>query len=255
MTTCATLCIALLMALTGAARAEENGQYENGESVILKPGMAYILFREIAPKESYGVDIVFVRLLDRGTLDGDIARLRKDPDSDVAPNVARSLQERPYIQAGEDRVYLLAVPAGTYLIGGQAFSAARPASMGTCMCLGTVGFDAKANAITDLGYVLAARDDKPTAIPELAGHVRGKAIGMAPTPFVLAVRPFTEGMAVPASLTGLARVSADYRAVGKFPNYFGGPIDRLIPMPGVLDYDKDGEVIDLRGGTAVTQKP
>jgi hypothetical protein len=69
---------------------------------------------------------------------------------------------------------------------------------------------------------------------------------MSPTPFVLAVRPFADGMFVPLQLSGLARASADYRAVGKFPNYFGGPIDRMVPVPGVLDYDADGNVIDLK---------
>jgi hypothetical protein len=39
---------------------------------------------------------------------------------------------------------------------------------------------------------------------------------------------------------------ADYGAVGAFPNYLGARLNRLAPMANVLDYDGDGQVIDLR---------
>jgi hypothetical protein len=236
------LCFSVLLAIAGAARAEEDGQYENGESVVPKPDRAYILLRELVPKDTYAVDVDFVRLLDQAALDDDLARLHKDPNAGVAPNVFHTVLQEPYAVDGDVRTYLIAVPAGSYVIAGNSFGA-----MGTCMCMGTVGFEATPGVITDLGYVLAARDDKPTTIPELAHYVRGKDIGVSPRIFVMTVKPFAEGMAVPAPLSGLVRVPAVYRAAGKFPNYFGGPIARIAPVPGVLDYDADGNVIDLKG--------
>jgi hypothetical protein len=34
--------------------------------------------------------------------------------------------------------------------------------------------------------------------------------------------------------------------VGAFPNYLGAGLNRLAPIANVLDYDGDGQVIDLR---------
>jgi len=39
---------------------------------------------------------------------------------------------------------------------------------------------------------------------------------------------------------------AGYGAVGAFPNYLGAGLNRLAPIANVLDYDGDGQVIDLR---------
>ena len=43
----------------------------------------------------------------------------------------------------------------------------------------------------------------------------------------------------------LDRVVNALRASGRVPNYFGLQIDRLTPVPGVLDYDRD-KIIDVK---------
>ena len=71
-------------------------------------------------------------------------------------------------------------------------------------------------------------------------------MGDGPIPEGVAIRPAISASAVPQALQSLPLVAADYSAVPPFPNYLGGPLSRLAPLPGVLDYDKDGDVVDLK---------
>jgi hypothetical protein len=239
------IAVLLLCLLLPAAALADNvtKQFENGEAVSLRPDMAYVLYREIVHKSEHGYPhgLVFVRGLSADELRAVIERHAKDPDAKEPPNVFRTDLSVAYVDGEEERIYLAALPPGTYVLAGEGFSAA----MGTCMCMGTVKFDAKPGVLTDLGFVLAARDDKPTTIPELAAIVHGKDMDYDPVLIRMAVRPPTPDLAVPPQLAALPRVLADYRAQDRFPNYFGGTIDRLAPIAGVLGYDKDGHVLDL----------
>ncbi|HEX8578263.1 MAG TPA: hypothetical protein VF655_01550, partial [Allosphingosinicella sp.] len=67
----------------------------------------------------------------------------------------------------------------------------------------------------------------------------------APALAAMTVRPPTQGAAVPANLGGAVLVPADYRAVGKFPNYFRTMITRMVPIEGILAYHRD-RVIDVK---------
>jgi hypothetical protein len=76
--------------------------------------------------------------------------------------------------------------------------------------------------------------------------VSTKRLGFSSLAYDLALQPATAATPVPAKLQTLSIVPADYRAVEPYPNYLGAPLTRLAPVAGVLDYDKDGNVIDLK---------
>jgi hypothetical protein len=154
---------------------------------------------------------------------------------------------RVFDKGGPRTVHLIAVPPGTYRVYGQILEAPNGSSSGTCMCMGSVQFDAAAGTITDMGTIhyplLEARADKVAA--SWNGLTPGKG-GLTS----MRVEPSESSTYVPAQLASMARVPASYRAAGKVDNFFGVMIDRLTSLPGVLTYRRD-EIIDERTGSAV----
>lgn len=155
---------------------------------------------------------------------------------------------RVFDKAGPRTVHLIAVPPGTYRIYGQIFSAPNGASaVGTCMCMGSVQFDAAAGTITDMGAmrypVQEAKAEKVD--PSWNGLTPGRG-GLTS----MRVEPADVSTYVPERISSLPRVQATYRAAGKVDNFFGVMVDRLTPMPGVLSYKRD-EVIDDKEGAAI----
>jgi hypothetical protein len=236
----------------------EDQQFKNGEAVSIQPDKAYLLARtfEMPGKGLQGtvrVAPILIRVLSDEELRQAEALFQSDPKhwkEKSAPNVVEMLPGEPYAQAKGEVTMLTAVKPGTYILAGVAAASWAMKSIGmmtASLCMGTVKFEAKAGVVTDLGAILAAYDDEPTAIPELAKVVTGKSNGITsgfgPYPYTVAVRPAGAATAVPGTLGNLPRAPADYRAMRAFPNYAGAPISRLAPLPGVLDYDKEGEVL------------
>jgi hypothetical protein len=131
----------------------------------------------------------------------------------------------------EGNSYLRAVPPGSYILYGNVMIGSG-GSMGVCLCMGSVRFEARAGQIVDLGLITYARDPTP-----------GRA------PWGVQLTPYSPSMALPARLAGLPHVAAEFHAAGKVPNYLGVEIERLPPIAGVLGYDRD-RVLDLRTGQA-----
>jgi hypothetical protein len=241
----------LILLVPASALAGKGNQFIDGAPVALKPDMAYLLVRTSPPKDSFPVDIVFARALSAEELNAAVERLKNDPKVEMEPNVVSLWHRDPYAQADGKFTYVMVVKPGTYVLAGLAFNAphgwmyddTHDGAAGVTMCMGTVRFEAKAGVLTDLGLVLAARSDKPIDVPELKGY---EYTAEDLVPFVMTVKPASSEMAVPEALKPFARLDADYRAMGPFPNYFRGRIDRLAPVAGVLDYDKNGHVIDLK---------
>lgn len=154
---------------------------------------------------------------------------------------------RVFDKEGPRTVHLIAVPPGTYRIYGQILEAPNGSSSGTCMCMGSVQFDAAAGTITDMGTmrypISEARSDKVEA--SWNGLTPGKG-GLTS----MRVEPADSSTYVPARLASLPRVQASYRAAGKVDNFFGVMIDRLTALPGVLAYRRD-EVVDERTSSVV----
>jgi hypothetical protein len=115
------------------------------------------------------------------------------------------------------RSFLVALKPGTYVIyGGAGLPGAI--GVGSCFCMGSVAFAAQAGQIIDAGTVKASVGDwyRP--------------VDYVPPP----AKP-----GVPAQLAGRQVAPAKLVAAGKMANFFGTPVTRLNPVPGVLGYDRD----------------
>jgi hypothetical protein len=142
-----------------------------------------------------------------------------------------------------ERTMVVEIVPGDYVLYGLGAGG----FLGTCLCLGTVGFDAKPGEIVDLGTILIAAADPKSDIPELVSETGfGPSMNGHLFAFTAAVRPASV-VKVPPLLAGQAIVPARFRAVGTFvaPGVFN--INRLAPVTGVLQYD-GGKVIDVASG-------
>ena len=167
---------------------------------------------------------------------------------DTIRNLARMDSGRVYEKDGERRTYAVEVPPGEYTIyaaGIDGFTS------GTCMCMGTVRFDAKAGEAVDLGAILVAPENGDTDIAELAPYEAPEYIRRKALPYKMSVRPARSGEAVPALFSNMSVVPARYAAAeDHLPNYMGMMINRMAPIEGVLSYDFDRVVATSSGGMA-----
>lgn len=234
--------------------------FKNGEAVAIEADKAYLMARtfEIKGRGLIGtirIAPVLIRILSEEELKQAGEVQKNDPKNwkdKVEPNVSVMLVAEPYALANGEMTLLTAVKPGTYILA-SITGANWGKDVGilyVSLCMGTVKFEAKAGVITDLGEILTAYDDTPTTIPELINVVSGKetSVGSELGAFTLdvAVRPASIATAIPAQLANLPHAAADYRAMPAYPNFLEAPLSRLAPVQGVLDYDKDGEVIDLK---------
>jgi len=139
--------------------------------------------------------------------------------------------------------YLQRVWPGRYVLYGSIFVGNNGSAFGSCVCMGTVAFDAKAGEITDVGTVQTSIDaitfprmlDK--AKPEDVDGLRSGAITM--------MRLTPAGtVGIDPRLSAYKVVPATLKAAGPVPNYYGVQVDRLTAIPNILKYDRD-KIIDL----------
>lgn len=152
---------------------------------------------------------------------------------------------RVFDSGGPRTVHLIAVPPGTYRLYGERVEA--QGTIGFCLCMGSVQFDAPAGVITDMGTIHYPFADaaKDKVKPSWNGLTPGKG-GLTQ----MRVEPAVSSSYFPASLAGFKHITADYRAAGKTDNYFGTMIERLTPLAGVLGYRRD-DIVDERSATVV----
>nr|WP_246623226.1 hypothetical protein [Sphingomonas colocasiae] len=134
-------------------------------------------------------------------------------------------------QEGGASVYLQAVTPGVYRIYGPMSVVPNGPVMGTCLCMGSVSFEARAGEIADMGTLLV----KPEGVATEAEGIRSLNFQLVPA---------TADMAVDARLKDVAIRPAAYRPIGKLPNYYGIEVGRIAAMPGVIGYDRD-RIVDL----------
>jgi len=250
-------CLAILVLLLPLPAVAQEQQFSKGQAVQLDPSKAYFLARTFerpggALRGTVQILPVLIRVLSDEELAATKALAEKEPDrwkEKAEPNVLAMLANEPYARTKDEVTLLAAAKPGTYVLGGVAltnWASLNRGVMVASLCMGTVKFEAKPGVITDLGAILAARDDEPTDIPELSKVVSNKPNQFMLLAYSVAVRPATAETSVPVPLASLPRAPADYRATGAFPNYPGAPISRLAPLAGVIDYDENGDVVDLR---------
>lgn len=253
------LAAALVFPALGADRT-----FSSGEVVSIQPDQGYVLVRTFQRRGSYisgnfGYTPVLIRVLSGE----EIRRVKTEAESDpenwtkrIEPNVAVPIA-LPYSDSRGEQLLLMSLKPGTYILGGLARTSWGNSDGWSetvaSLCIGTVSFKVTPGVLTDLGTILNARDDEPTNIPELSKVVMGKSIGFQMLVEDVAVRPASAGTELPEALRALPLVPADYRAVAPFPNYLQAAPGRLAPLAGVLDYDKDGHVMDLKAQSAKQQ--
>ena len=132
--------------------------------------------------------------------------------------------------------YLQELTPGEYRIYGPLATVPNGGATGSCFCMGSVAFTAKAGEIVDLG-VIAAKANLSVKRPE--GDSSAPVI--LDGPFLV---PAGTSVAIDPRLSGAHVVPARFRPVGKLPNYFGLPINRMPAIPGVMRYDRD-RIVDL----------
>ncbi|MCW6535625.1 hypothetical protein [Sphingomonas lycopersici] len=150
--------------------------------------------------------------------------------------------------SGGESAYLHALKPGTYRLYG-AIAETGNAITGTCLCMGSVRFTARAGEVVDMGRVfmdggpgISAGDVMKAALTfGLAGKPKGKSAIDAEG---LALEPATAAMPVDPRLAALKVRAADFRPSGKLPNYYGLRIDRLPAIAGVMRYERD-RIVDL----------
>lgn len=225
-------CLFLLaiFALLSPARADQiqnRHQFADEEAVVLKPDRAYLLIRAtvVTSKSIWTKTLDPGRFFIRVLTPGELADVKEQQEkSAVEPNFLTVSPDGTYAKSGEDRLYLVEVMAGEYVLSGPGE-----------LCMGTVKFKAKPNVITDLGYINWGLS---TRWPHDSGALQGKH-------YTVSVRPYADGMFVPSRLANLPREAADYRATS-FAHYLASIIDRVEPIAGVIDYTEDGDIIDLK---------
>ncbi len=270
-----------------AGRPREIREIVAGEPVTIRPDRAYLLLRAI--RGAFTIQPVLLRVPTSDELaQYDAARTaalskaqtklrrassRADAQKAVADDSNRSAAEaasftvdftdvtnvqafnasRVFIKGRPESWYLVEVPPGTYVVYGLSLGGGgiKP-GLHTCFCLGSVEFDARAGIVTNMGTFLADSAYKPSAIPELTGES-----GFGPSSdagfmrlLTGTIRPAEVGAPIPAPLPSTTVEVARYRPVGRFfdPRAIG--INRMVPIPGVLDY-RGGRVVDPRTGEII----
>ncbi len=132
--------------------------------------------------------------------------------------------------------YLIEVEPGEYTYFGPMIYLPGMPVGGTCYCMGSVKFEAKAGQITSLGDFLSQGWADRKALE--AATVMRELLPDRPA------RP--TDWSAPESLARYNVVKADLRAAGKRNNILNALVGRMPPVPGVLAYDRDVP-IDLVG--------
>lgn len=139
--------------------------------------------------------------------------------------------------------YLHEVEPGTYTFYGPLFFDPSQGAIGTCYCMGSWKFEAKAGEITSLGDFLTESWADDAAVKQAN-------VFFVPDPDRV-LKP--TDWSVPATASGLPSVRADMRAAGKMNNFYRVSVLRSPPIPGVLRYERD-TVIDVKAEIAAAEE-
>lgn len=269
--------LALLTPAAALAADQEVRQLKSKDAVDPASGKAYFFYETVEGK----FDIFFLRSMTDSELESytrkraaELAearaklRSKRDgapgvSDEELLPdeafafvdedirNLIRFDSGRVYEKDGKRRTYVAEVPPGEYTIfaaGIDGFTG------GTCMCMGTISFDAGAGRIVDLGSILVAPEDGKTDIAELKPYEAPEYIRRKALPYIMTLRPAAPGDPKPALFASSETVPADFRPTGPIPNFMGMLVNRMAPIAGTLAYDGDRIVTDRVLATNATEE-
>lgn len=259
----------LLFALPATAFAKGGDGVINHKvaPTALDPTKAYLLFRSSMAKSGMiNIEHIFLRIpadaeiaayrsAKEAAYAADLPKLRKKAKDGRIPTLdeyafaydgaanAFAVDGGDFLEDGEMRTFLVEVPAGTYVLYGVS---AGGRDITACNCLGTVKFEARPGLITEMGSLFADKVHKESPVPNLEDNLGPSMFAYG---FILgqALVPPTEALPRPTALAHLPTETAEYHAVGLFPEPGALWINRLAPVPGILGYER-GRAMDLRSG-------
>ena len=260
------LFLAILLAASGItlpaqARDPEGVQQLTEAPTALDPNKAYLLFESSRAKSGImKITHVFLRVPTEAELSA--YRAAKEAAYQKAlPKLTRRAKGKPVPtideyefswdgaenifavnmgdELGESDWFLIEVPPGEYVLYGTAISSR---ALAVCNCLGTVKFEAQAGAITHLGGLFADKSHKDSPVPHIEDNLGEHMFNYG---WVLsqAVVPADTNSSVPTGLTSLPWEPADYQPVPAFVDPSADSINRLAPIPGVLEYERGRVVV------------
>jgi hypothetical protein len=151
---------------------------------------------------------------------------------------------------GETSTYMYGVRPGRYAFYGPVMAAPNGVYAGTCMCMGSFEFEVKRGQIVDAGTMKQMlpdeRDRAKAAGKELPKTAIDLPEGMTSTGWA----PPVAGDKIDPRLANYTVVPADLHASRRVPNYLGLEIDRLMPIDGVIAYNRD-KIVDVKTGTTL----
>lgn len=227
-------CVLSLGSAATAQSTQEMTEIRSQAIVDLRSDRTYFLFRNAAP---FGP--AFLRVPTDKEME--VYDESKPPIENIH-NLHIADMGKSYENSGAMKTFLVEAVPGDYILYGFGWRNI----LYTCLCLGTVSFTGKAGEISDLGTLLVAEAFKPSDIPELASATNmGPSMNGYTGTLAAAIRPASTSTPPPSQLAGKPIMPARFHAIGKFVAENALGINRLVPIPGILGYDK-GAVIDLQ---------
>lgn len=140
-------------------------------------------------------------------------------------------------------LWLYEVPAGTYVFYGTGL-----ATTSDCACMGSVGFEVPVGSVTAVRVGLRAlgTDGEP-----LSEHPEGTDSTDRATRLAPVVAGPSDAAYDPRIPREMIR-PAEFTPVPRLANWAGGTVNRVLPIPGVLEYER-GEVIDVQARAAAAE--
>jgi hypothetical protein len=117
----------------------------------------------------------------------------------------------------------------------------------TCMCMGTIEFEVKPGEVVNAGTIRLNFWEERSKAKAAGREVPRTEMDLPESMTTVSWDPPAAGATIDPRLAAYTIVPADLHASTRFPNYYGGQIDRLSPVPGVLAYDRD-RIVDLKAG-------
>jgi hypothetical protein len=151
---------------------------------------------------------------------------------------------------GDTSTYMYGVRPGRYAFYGPVMAAPNGVYAGTCMCMGTFEFEVKQGQILDVGtmkqMLIEERDRAKTAGKELPRTAIDLPESMTSTGWA----PPVAGDRIDPRLANYTVEPAELHASRRVPNYLGLEIDRMMPIDGVLAYQRD-KIVDVKSGATL----
>lgn len=145
-----------------------------------------------------------------------------------------------FAKSDEASLWLYEVPAGEYLFYGLGMI-----GFNDCACMGSVSFSVAEGSVTAVrvGYdILDPQGNLVTARPDDVDATD------AATRTAIFIEEPSEAVFDPR-IPRERIVTAEFSPVGRLANWFGGTVNRVQPIAGVIDYDRD-RVIDVQAEAA-----